>query len=99
MEPMTEVIFRKERSGSFKGHIIAVFPYVLDNYNNYTMSCYAHVGQHSGCSLPWYLGTVPAKADEYQSLYDELIRIGYNLKVVKRINYDRQRLEFKIQNI
>lgn len=97
MEPVTEVIFRKERSGYFKGAITAVFPYLLDNYVEGTMMCYAHVGQHSGCSLDWYFHTVPAKPEEYKELYEELTQIGYNLKVIKRINHDKRRLEFKNQ--
>ena len=97
MEPVTEVIFRKERSGKYKGEITAVFPYILDNYTDWTMMCYVHVGQHSGGCLAWYLDTVPASPEEYKELYDELTQIGYNLKVIKRINYDRQRLEFRNQ--
>ena len=97
MEPITEVIFRKERRGKHKGEVTAVFPYLLDNYENGTMMCYAHTGQHSGCHLNWYLNTIPASPEEYKELYDELTRMGYNLKVIKRINYERQRLEFRNQ--
>ena len=97
MEPITEVIFRKERRGKHKGEVTAVFPYLLDNYENGTMMCYAQVGQHSGCHLSWYLNTIPASPEEYKELYDELTRMDYNLKVIKRINYERQRLEFRNQ--
>lgn len=97
MEPVTEVIFRKERGGKHKCEITAVFPYILHNYTEYTMLCFASLGQHSGCSYAWYLDTSPASPEEYKELYDELIQIGYNLKVIKRINYDRQRLEFRNQ--
>ena len=97
MEPITEVIFRKERSGKNKWEITAVVPYLLDNYAKWTMMRHAHVGQHSGCSYAWYLDTIPASPEDYKELYDELTQMGYNLKVIKRINYDRQRLEFRNQ--
>jgi hypothetical protein len=65
------VIFRAERSGPFKGDVTAVFP---DNPWNHHggMACYAHIGQHSGCSLGWYRTTRPATPEEYAPLLAEL---------------------------
>ena len=92
MEPVTEVIFRKERRGKDKGWVTAFFRYDLHNYHAWTMQCWD--GGSCGCSLEFYRDTVPASPEEYKELYDELIQMGYNLKVIKRINYDRQRFEF-----
>ena len=96
MEPITEVIFRKERRGKHKGWVTAFFPYELYNYYEWTMECWDIRGGCAG-SLEFYRDTVPVSPEEYKELYDELILIGYNLKVIKRINYDRQRLEFRNQ--
>jgi len=49
---------------------------------------YMHIGQHSASSY-YPDGTIPAKPEEYQSLYDELASLGYNLKVIKRANHRR----------
>lgn len=78
------VLFRKERSGPFKGDITAVFPTLPGSSG--CMMCYAHVGQHSSCSWEWYNGTRPARIGECGALIAELQSIGYNdLKVYKRI--------------
>jgi len=77
MEPIIKVQFRK-----FKGEILAVFPYEINTRN--TVTCYAHIGQHSGCSWNINSFSKPAKPEEYQNLYNELTSIGYNLQVIKR---------------
>lgn len=41
-------------------------------------TCYAHAGQHSTCSLGWYLGTRAATPEEYMPLYRELTQVGYS---------------------
>lgn len=65
------VIFRADRSGEFKGQVTAVFPtFEWDNKGN--MTCYAHVGQHGGCSLDWYRSTRRALPSEYDALLREL---------------------------
>lgn len=85
----TEVIFRKVKSGDFKGTIEAFFPYdISDTKGNVT--CYAHIGQHSGACWDYLLfNTIPAKENEYSELKSELESIGYNLKITKRRNYKR----------
>lgn len=86
---ITEVIFRKVKSGSFKGTIEAFFPYEI-NDNSGNVVCYAHLGQHSGASWAYFLeNTVPAKEIDYMPLKRELESLGYNLKVIKKRNYKR----------
>ena len=80
---VTEVVFRKFKDN---GDIIALFPYVRE-YNYHVLS-YMHIGQH-GASDYYPDGTIPAKPEEYQSLFDELTSLGYNLKVIKRANHRR----------
>lgn len=67
------VIFRADRSGPAKGEVTAVFPTLPAGRGE--MTCYAHVGQHSGCSPSWYRTTRPAKPHEYVDLLLELRRI------------------------
>lgn len=64
------VIFRKQTDGE----ILAVFPNQLE-YNLY-LECYAHIGQHSTCSLDYYRSdTRPATPEEYADLLAELTAI------------------------
>jgi hypothetical protein len=80
---MTPVIFRVNKSGPYKGDVTAVFPTLYAAGG--LMSCYAHVGQHSGCSLAWYRTTRLATAEECVDLLTELVQIGYDdLKIYKR---------------
>ena len=75
----TRVAFRIEG----KDDVCAVFP---DDKNlSGLMACYAHIGQHSYCNWDWYRKTKPATSEQYADLKKELEKIGYVLKVVKRI--------------
>ena len=77
------VLFRVDRYGDFKGDVTAVFPELEASPG--MMTCYAHIGQHSSCSLGWYREkTRPAKPEEYKDLASELRRIGYDLKIRQR---------------
>lgn len=85
----TLVIFRAERSGPFKGDVTAVFPYE-PGYDSWSMTCYAHVGQHSSCTWEWYRTTRAAIPSEYESLKHELENYGppdahYDLEVRQRM--------------
>lgn len=88
---MTPVIFRADRSGDFKGNVTAVFPTLPADIRGDQMTCYAHIGQHSGCSAEWYQTTRAAKPDEYRDLLKELQAIGYDdLQIVRRISRTMQ---------
>jgi hypothetical protein len=78
---MTPVIFRRDGD-----EIVAVFPTIEADPGQAT--CYAHIGQHSGCSRQWYYETRPAKPAEYADLLAELVDIGYDdLKIYRRWSY------------
>lgn len=84
----TPVLFRVSRAPTkFGADVTAVFPAEPANLHNSDMSCYAHVGQHSACSLGWYATTRPARPDEYADLKTELesAPYGYRLKVYQRM--------------
>lgn len=87
-KPITEVVFRKFNDDK---SIIALFPYDVWNKQDFTCSSYQHIGQHSGAD---YLGVIErskaATEAEYKELYNELTKqIGYNLRVIKKRNYDK----------
>lgn len=86
---ITPVLFRAERSGKFKGDVTAVFPCDPSDINGYHMSCFAHVGQHSGCCYAWYRNTRAATPAEYARVELELesAPYGYRFKVYKRIQH------------
>ena len=91
---ITEVIFRKWRKKEFKGEIIALFPYHVETLEGLVMS-YQHIGQHGSADYIFCIQmTVPAKAEEYQSLKEELEYIGYNLKVINKRNYKKYLTEY-----
>ena len=71
----TEVQFR-----IFKGEVTAVFPYIIEGQN--TVSCYVHNGQHSTCIWSFNKVSKAAKFSQYEDLYNELISLGYVLKVI-----------------
>lgn len=86
-DAITPVVFRADRSGAFKGDVTAVFPCEPANYDGYSMTCYARVGQHGGCDQGWYNTTRAAKPEEYAALKHELesAPYGYRFKVYARI--------------
>ncbi len=87
---MTPVIFRKHGD-----EITAVFPSMPEDYEGRFMTCYAHVGQHSGCCKAWYLDGLPATPEEYADLLQELNDVGYHdIRVFQRVTSDH-RAEFR----
>ena len=84
----TEVIFRKDESGIF-----AIFPYEI--YNKHLITTYQHVGGHSSGDYNYCIkSSKPATEEEYKDLKEELESIGYNLKVIKKINTNRYLEEY-----
>ena len=62
------VVFRLESDGG----VLAVFPSIPADYQG-SMLCYAHIGQHSGCSDSYYChSTKPATPEQYAPLLNEL---------------------------
>ena len=81
---ITEVVFRK-----WKRSIIALFPYEVENSRGDVMS-YQRIGQHSSANYNYIIvNSKPATQKEYKNLKKELENIGYKLKVIKRMNYDK----------
>jgi len=75
---ITTVIFYKE-SKENNGAIVAVFPYEHERIG--IISCYSHVGQHSGASVEYCNTLKKAKKKEYASLKAELESKPYNYKL------------------
>lgn len=99
---VTPVIFRTSRRKAEAHEVTAVFPCEPADYEGYNMTCYAHVGQHGGCSIQWLWSTRAAKPEEYASLARELesAPYGYRLKVYKRIQpWMREALQAEAKRI
>lgn len=80
----TPVMFRawKKKDG---GGVIALFPTIPADVGGVYCQSYEHVGQHGGALLLGVIeATRPASPEEYAPLLQELLSIGYDLKVVKR---------------
>ena len=85
----TDVVFRK-----WKKSIIALFPYVFNDYNCTECMSYMHIGQHSGANYDGIIkNSYPATQHEYIPLKKELENIGYNLNVIKKLNYRKWGVE------
>ena len=79
------VVFRRWKDC---GSIIALFPEIpADIFGRYC-EAYEHVGQHGGAD---YWGviqtTMSVELHEAEDLAEELTRIGYNLRPIKRALY------------
>lgn len=80
IKDVTPVIFRKEKNDE----ICAFFPYQIADTRG-SITCYSHIGQHSAAALEYYYKTKPCSLIEAQDLVNELLFIGYNLHVQKKI--------------
>lgn len=90
-----DVIFRKEKSGDFKGVITAYFPHEVETSRGEIM-CYSHIGMHAYCDYHYCVRkSVLATKEEYSDLYNELKSLGYELNVIKKYNYAKYLKSYK----
>ena len=86
---ITDIVFRKEKSGDFKGTIFAMLPHECGDRSG-NVTSYQHVGQHSSANYSMCIkDSVPATEEEYKDLKKEMEGCGYNINVVKKQNYDK----------
>jgi len=64
------------------GELFAFFP--EENYTTFSnlKTSYAHIGQHSACSIAYAEESREATETEYAELKEELESIGYNLEIL-----------------
>ena len=80
----TDVIFRKDYRGVF-----AMFPYLIATPDGHVTS-YMHVGQHFSADYNYcIMKSKPAKPEEYADLMAELEQVGYNLRIIQKINANK----------
>lgn len=73
----TKVCFLVNESDKEAGkEIFAFFPFLKESTGFYLS--YAHLGQHSECSIAYAIESREATLNEAQGLYKELVSIGYN---------------------
>lgn len=85
----TDVIFRVEKSGDFKGTVFALLPHEAYNHQG-SVSSYEHVGQHGKADYNHCIRkSRPATTEESEGLKQEMESIGYDLNVIKRRNYNK----------
>ena len=69
--------------------VVAIFPQLKYNkrlYGNDMVTSYTHIGQHSACHVEWANDRKLhplATNEQYADLHNELIGIGYELKICK----------------
>lgn len=90
-----KVLFRKERSGQFKGSVTAIFP---DSWKDNTWVNPGNVMTFDGChnegTIAWYRDTIKATPEEYSDLLTMLKYLyetnsNIELKIVHRMDYNR----------
>ena len=86
METKTIVIFKKDPQNN--NEVIAFMPYDICNWQGY-FTCYAHIGQHCSSCDEYFRQCRTATQEEYEPLLNELISIGYNVEVKKRLNTEK----------
>lgn len=70
-----------------EGDLFAYFPqlnYAKMLYGNSQKTCYAHIGQHGACDVAYANECTYANSTEYSALKEELISIGYDLKILNK---------------
>lgn len=78
----TVVVFRRWRDN---GDIIALFPSQPADYRDHYCDAYEHVGQHGGADYHGVIqATKPVSLEEATDLIQELERIGYVLRPIRR---------------
>jgi hypothetical protein len=83
-EDVTRVMFRRWPKSQGAG-IIALFPDIPSDLAGRFCLSYEHVGQHGGADYQGVIGsTRPAASFEYEPLRQELVSIGYDLKIRSR---------------
>lgn len=89
-EEKTDVIFRWYRASPnaprfIEDRCLAVFPGIAGTSDVRTCMNYQHIGQHGHGEYAWVIRiTRPATEEESKALREELTRIGYKLREVKR---------------
>lgn len=86
MNQKTVVIFKKDPQNH--DEVIAFMPYEICDWQGY-YTCYVHVGQHSTTCDQYFKQCRTATQEEYKPLLNELISIGYNVEIKKRLNTEK----------
>ncbi len=82
------IIFRRQRTGDFKGEVTAVFPTLAWDYFGRELTAWDAVGGHCGASFEWYFSTAAAAPDEYSAMLAQLrtIYAPAQLRICKRMS-------------
>lgn len=99
---MTNVLFLIEKpEGNLPCNVFAFFPDDQDSTADKNIfSCYAHIGQHSGCHIDYAKECKEANFNQYNDLLEELLQIGYNnLNILNKqtFEYHRQPTPFELK--
>ena len=59
--------------------VYAYFPFSDEGSGRKT--CYSHIGQHSTCTVGYIFNSRVAKIEEYNDLYEEMSKMGFDLRI------------------
>ena len=81
----TQVLFLLDKGdGDEQGELFAYFPMEDYTTNGLLKTCYATIGQHSGCSPEYALNCEEAQPHRYKALKEEITALGYDLIVLNK---------------
>ena len=76
------VVFRRWKDN---GDVIALFPELPADMAGMFCDAYEHIGQHGGADYHGIIQqTAPCESEDSADLADELTRIGYRLRPIRR---------------
>ena len=91
----TDVIFRCDKHGNFKGVIFALLPHEVSTHDG-SVTFYTHIGQHGSADYRYTVNKSRlATEEEYADLKKEMEGLGYNFNVIKKQNYDKYLVDYK----
>lgn len=91
----TDVIFRCDKQGDFKGDVFALFPHEV-SCSDGSVTFYAHIGQHGLADYKKCMRkSRTATEKESTDLKKEMEGLGYNLNIVKKQNYNKYIASYK----
>ncbi len=94
----TDIMFRVDTAKDSKGEVFALFPHDVSTLHG-SVTFYQHIGQHGSADYNHCIKTSrPATEEEAKDLKEEMESIGYNIRVVKKRNYDKYLADYKRVN-
>jgi len=82
MKIKVKFLINETREEEYTREVFAFFPDEQFTNESFMRTSYSHIGQHSACHIKYAKESREATKDEYESLMNELVDIGYELEIL-----------------